>query len=590
MAGDPRRGMFPTGQELIDDPNVFTTRIGGATDGVSPELLNIIGNSTEQMVGPGAEIMVTSGLRPGSRGSQHSAGQAADFGVRMPGRDAEGRLVLPGMDAVSGRERLNYSSPEIFDIARMAVSDGASGIGIGPTYMGGDVFHFDTGRGGASAPNFGETVRTWSDWNTSGPRGASDPMGAGDPSYGFRQELQGIRDAREMPVGGALTASAGAPSPQPVSATTGAMPTPQGMPQIGLQQFAEIMGNPYATDGQRAVAQALMQQQMQAADPLRQLQLQQAQLELEQARAPRQQAPIEVGGVLLDPVTYQPIFDSREPPARLIVGAEAEAMGLPPGAYNMRSDGTVTAIGGGGVTIENNMGPDAGPYLYGSDAGMPAGWRVNTETGVASPVPNGPADLEASAAAAAQERGRNQASLRMTPTLESINLNIAAIEGGGLPVAGLGGDFRRTTLGRALTGDSAVDFANRTNQITDSAALAELQHMRANSPTGGAVGNLTDSERVAIGNAITALNSSTSPQEYVRAARAYRTLFLDLAYGEGAWSLSDEGDLTVTMPPQPQAPSPVAGGLMGSDDRPRAVNPQTGETVEWDGSQWVPVQ
>jgi flagellar protein FlgJ len=361
MEGDPRRGMFPTGQELIDDPNVFTTRITGATAGVSPELLNIIGNSTEQMVGPGAEVMVTSGLRPGSVGSQHSAGQAADFGVRMPGRDAEGRLVLPGMDAASGRERLNYSSPEIFDIARAAVSDGASGIGIGPTYMGGDVFHFDTGRGGGSAPNFGETVRTWSDWNRTGPRGASDPMGAGDPRFGFREELQGIRNAREMPVGGALTASAGTPSPQPVSAPSGAMPAPQ-MPQISLQDFAEIMGNPYATPGQRAVAQALMTQQMQAMDPMRQMEMERLRLQLDAMRNP-QADPFAgtqvINGQLVTMQNGQPVvlgdFNQPDPGFQMVPPNEVAQLGLPPGAYQRGADGRITQVGGGGtnVSVEN---------------------------------------------------------------------------------------------------------------------------------------------------------------------------------------------------------------------------------------------
>ena len=75
-------------------------------------------------------------------------------------------------------------------------------------------------------------------------------------------------------------------------------------------------------------------------------------------RNPDAPKPIEVGGVLLDPVTYQPIFDSRqqEAPTRLITGDEAVKMGLPPGAYNMGADGKVTAIGGGGTTINNNMG------------------------------------------------------------------------------------------------------------------------------------------------------------------------------------------------------------------------------------------
>jgi hypothetical protein len=565
MAGDPRRGMFPTGQELIDDPNVFTTRIGGATDGVSPELLNIIGNSTEQMVGPGAEIMVTSGLRPDSRGSQHSAGQAADFGVRMPGRDAEGRLVLPGMDAVSGRERLNYSNPEIFDIARMAVSDGASGIGIGPTYMGGDVFHFDTGRGGASAPNFGETVRTWSDWNTSGPRGASDPMGAGDPSYGFRQELQGIRDAREMPVGGALTASAGAPSPQPVSAPTGAMPTPQGMPQIGLQQFAEIMGNPYATDGQRAVAQALMQQQMQAADPLRQLQLQQAQLELEQARAPRPQAPIEVGGVLLDPVTYQPIFDSREPQARLIVGAEAEAMGLPPGAYNMRSDGTVTAIGGSGPVVNVNTG--------GSEIGtIPPGYEafIDPATNQRSMrrIPGGPADTASPATATRAEQS--------IALIDGILANPAL------------GEVTGFVQGRLPARTQAQQNLNtQLEQLRGQAFMQAFDSLRG-------AGQITEREGAAATAAIARLDQRQSEEAYRLALQELRNL-VDIgrrrALGETVEEFGGSAPMGGgSLETPPPAPSPVAGGLMGSDDRPRAVNPETGETVEWDGSQWVPVQ
>lgn len=152
--------------------------------------------------------------------------------------------------------------------------------------------------------------------------------------------------------------------------------------------------------------------------------------------------------------------------------------------------------------------------------------------------------------------------LMMGTTLSSLNLNIAAAEaaeaGETLPVTGLAGDARRTNIGRALTGDDAFDFANRTSQITDSAALAEIQRMRDNSPTGGAVGALTDGERVAIGNAVTALNSSTSAQEYLRAARAYRDLSLDIAYGDGRWQLNDDGTVSaVGGPAQIQPPAEV---------------------------------
>jgi hypothetical protein len=136
------------------------------------------------------------------------------------------------------------------------------------------------------------------------------------------------------------------------------------MPQIGLQQFAEIMGNPYATDGQRAIAQALMTQQMQAMDPMRQLQMQQLQLQVQAMQNPQ-----------VDPM------------ARLVTGAEAEAMGLPPGAYNVLPDGRVTQVAdatapAGGFRpatteesaafggIPGQIGPDGRFYPVNAPSGM----------------------------------------------------------------------------------------------------------------------------------------------------------------------------------------------------------------------------
>lgn len=52
-------------------------------------------------------------------------------------------------------------------------------------------------------------------------------------------------------------------------------------------QLAELASSPYATPGQKAVAQAMMQRATQANDPLRQLQIQQAQLKLQQMQNPQ---------------------------------------------------------------------------------------------------------------------------------------------------------------------------------------------------------------------------------------------------------------------------------------------------------------
>ena len=269
--------------------------------------------------------------------------------------------------------------------------------------------------------------------------------------------------------------------------------------------------------------------------------------------------PIEVGGVLLDPVTMQPIFDSRTPdvPATPMTPEERAFWGIPEtdkNAYKMTGNGPV-AIGGGGTSVNVDLGGNEVPglsnlgegytYLYNPDGTI----KIDAQgLPMSAIIPGGPADAKAqeaaAEAAAIKEKGEKkttQGQLKLGTTLESINLNLDAIENGDLPVTGFWGDMRRTSLGRALTGDSAVDFGNRTNQITDQAALAEVQNMRDNSPTGGAVGSLTDDERRAIGNSVTALNNSTSPEEYARAAKAYRELALNIAYGEGTWEIDANG-------------------------------------------------
>lgn len=389
-----------------------------------------------------------------------------------------------------------------------------------------------------------------------GPEGAAQAWFAGPGGVGKtdRKDVLGtsVGDYTQK-----FSAALGGGQPQ-----GGGAPAPQGNtqqtfnPEV-LNQLAALASNPYASPGQQQIAQMLMQSQMQQMMP----------------QQPK--PPVEVGGVLLDPNNgYQPIFDSRkaDPGYQMVSPEEVQSLGLPPGAYQRGADGKISPVGGTAPTnnITLNTGADTGQYLYGTEGGVPAGWRVNVETGEASPIPGGPVATEVDANAQKAERTQTQGALKLGTTLESLNLNIADIEDGGLPVTGAIGDLRRTGFGRALTGDGAVDFGNRSNQITDAAALAEIQNMRDNSPTGGAVGSLTDGERVALGNARTAMNASTSGPEYVRAAKAYRKLALDLAYGEGKWELQPDGTALPKASDDTQA-APAA------DDGVPTFNPQTGQ-------------
>jgi uncharacterized protein (TIGR02594 family) len=117
---------------------------------------------------------------------------------------------------------------------------------------------------------------------------------------------------------------------------------PQGNPGDNIAAITDLMNDPYAPEGDKMVLAQLLQQQFQAMQP----------------QAPKE--PIEVGGVLLDPNTYQPIYDSRtskalEPQTRIVTGQEAAALGLDPAkSYNVAQGPNgieAKAIGDGGVNI-----------------------------------------------------------------------------------------------------------------------------------------------------------------------------------------------------------------------------------------------
>ena len=111
----------------------------------SDDIRGVVTAAVESVLGAGAHIKFTSGLRANDRGSQHSTGHAADFAVF----DSNGR-------------KLRWDDPEVQHIFAVAAQMGALGFGAGPSYMGGEHFHIDLGTGGALArPRSGVTV--WSD-------------------------------------------------------------------------------------------------------------------------------------------------------------------------------------------------------------------------------------------------------------------------------------------------------------------------------------------------------------------------------------------------------------------------------------------
>lgn len=372
--------------------------------------------------------------------------------------------------------------------------------------------------------------------------------------------------------------------PPTYDTASGAPAVPGGTGGMDIASLLALQSDPWVAKKYGGVVDALMGQQFSRQNALWEQEQKMAdpmyQAQLAELTAPKPVDPFagtkEIGGVLYGPDGQGGFVPLITPPSDgavpLTDPAERAKWGIPPTdtrPYAVKPGEVPKVVGGDGVTVNNNMGggPEMGKlstdfgYVIDPETNLP---KIDPVTGLptAAPVPGSPAWIEAQRLAAKGERKDNQTQLKLGTTLESINLNLGEIENGGLPVTGVIGDARRTWVGRALTGDSAVDFGNRTNQITDQAALSEVQNMRDNSPTGGAVGALTDNERVAIGNSVTAINSSTSPEEYARAAKAYRKLALDIAYGEGTWTLDQTGQpilaAPAASPPAEETPADAA--------------------------------
>lgn len=112
----------------------------------------------------------------------------------------------------------------------------------------------------------------------------------------YVQKYGNPQDAASMWFSGRPMAAAGNASdgyntvPQYVEKFNAALGGPERLTQAGgmdIGTLAEVAGSPYASEGQKAIAQALLSQQMQATDPMRRLELERAQLEIDAMRNPK---------------------------------------------------------------------------------------------------------------------------------------------------------------------------------------------------------------------------------------------------------------------------------------------------------------
>lgn len=320
---------------------------------------------------------------------------------------------------------------------------------------------------------------------------------------------------------------------------------------------------PYSSPEERSVAGLLLNQQFSQQEAARQAAL--AQQKQQEALAQRQsvaqsmginpayamdenawKAAVEaanrgrqtatVNGTVIDVNTGQPIY----------TGAQQPTTGMQD--YQFYAD-RETAAGRtplGPLEYEQAL-RSSGAARTNIDTGtVPQGYQaVRDEQGRLvryEPVPGGPADttkIKENAAVNTQRSGNI--------VLEDVDRAVSAIENNPTLTTGLIGNWSK-----GVGGTPANKVNNLLQTIRANSAFDRLQQMREASPTGGALGAVSDSELGLLQNAIGSLEQSNDSEDLVYNLRRVQRIYEDIINGpEGAKRLREERSKGINPPENP---------------------------------------
>lgn len=275
--------------------------------------------------------------------------------------------------------------------------------------------------------------------------------------------------------------------------------------ELNMQAILGVVNNPFSNPGQRAVAEALIQQeqakrqaileqQLQQQDPLRQLQIEKGRLEVDAMRSPK-------------------------PGYRTLSTEEKQSLGLNPNtAFQVDRDNKISQIGGNGVTINN-------------EGTIPAGFKANRdEQGrviSVEPLPGSPAAAEAAAATEKKEMARNMQTGKADVVTQDIDRALSVMEGGVLPDTGAGAWLS------AIPGTDAKKLSGLLDTIKANVSFDTLNQMRQSSPTGGALGSVTENELKLLQAAIGSIDQSQDPATLKDNLNRVWNMYQDTVHGAG---------------------------------------------------------
>ncbi len=189
------------------------------------------------------------------------------------------------------------------------------------------------------------------------------------------------------------------------------------------------------------------------------------------------------------------------------------------------------------------------------------GWRMvmgKDEAGnqvvYQEPVAGSPAAREMAAEAEKQAARAGQTAVEGDLVNQEIGEIRQAQKESVLGVTGVGG-----TIERALPGTPARDVANSIDFLKDRVSLAALQQLRNNSPTGGALGNVSDAEGERLASAYGRLSQSVGTDKFNRNLDRFETAYNQVVHNrnpDGSQYRKVDEPAATTTPTAPRTTPP----------------------------------
>lgn len=200
-----------------------------------------------------------------------------------------------------------------------------------------------------------------------------------------------------------------------------------------------------------------------------------------------------------------------------------------------RSSATQVNVGPQGI----DYGDPPKDMVWKRDQG--SGEIVIGETGapIAIPIEGGPVATGAAAAEEAAATAAQQRQKYADVVVDDIGRALEMVEASTIPITGIGA---WTSI---VPGTPSHDVAKILDTVRASVGFERLQQMRDASPTGGALGQVSERENTLLQASLGSLEQSQSKEQFVRNLQRVRDLYLDTIHGAGNWSFNSDGELSL---------------------------------------------